>query len=318
MEFSSPMGRKLDSLFAKSIKGRRVKAYRLQDAGVELTTFFQSITKGPDIVHFIDGEHGIMFLPGMLKKLNRIRQTPILIGMFHQPPHILQGLINPAITSQLDYITVVSPDQADYFAQYVARENIRVILHGIDTGHFRPVGSKAYTNTLRCLAGGIWLRDYQAVFETARLLRDDKDIEFHLIAANLDKPEDLCNVHIHKNISDEEYTRLFQESDALFMPMEAATANNVILESIACGLPVVSSDLPSVKAYLPGGEALLVKDNDPRAFARILRDLSEHPEKRMNMSKEARRRAEELSWPNIARQYDTFYTELLDNRRKSL
>ncbi len=64
-------------------------------------------------------------------------------GDFHQPPHILEGLINPEITSHLDYITVVSPDKAGNFAQYMAREDIRVILHGIVTSHFRPAGSKA-------------------------------------------------------------------------------------------------------------------------------------------------------------------------------
>jgi glycosyltransferase involved in cell wall biosynthesis len=66
-----------------------------------------------------------------------------------------------------------------------------------------------------------------------------------------------------------------------------------------------------------GGEALLVKDNDPRIFADILRDLLRHPEKRQQMSRQARQRAEELSWPKIAKQYDTFYTEILESRRNS-
>jgi hypothetical protein len=63
--------------------------------------------------------------------------------MFHQPSHILERLICPTIIVQPDFITVVSPDKAGNFAQYMAREDIRVILHGIDTGHFRPAGSKA-------------------------------------------------------------------------------------------------------------------------------------------------------------------------------
>jgi hypothetical protein len=35
------------------------------------------------------------------------------------------------------------------------------------------------------------------------------------------------------------------------------------------------------------------------------------------MSRQARQRAEELSWPNIAKQYDTFDTEILESRRNS-
>lgn len=312
--FSNLAGRKLDSLFAKGVKGRGVQAYRLNDAREELSTFFQCVTKRLDIVHFLDGEHGIMFLPGLLKEMKRIKKMPLLIGMFHQPPHILEGLINPKIVSQLDYVAVVSPDQADYFAQYVAKEKIRTILHGIATDHFRPTQNEASTDRLRCIAGGVWLRDYKALFETARLLLEDQGIEFHLISSSLEKPEGLSNVFIHKNIPDEKYAQLFQESDVLFMPLEAATANNVILEGIASGLPVISSDLPSVKAYLPGDEALLVKDNDPQVFAHSLRDLLQNPEKRLRMSKQARRRAEELSWPNIATQYEAFYTEILKDK----
>jgi len=63
------------------------------------------------------------------------------------------------------------------------------------------------------------------------------------------------------------------------------------------------------------GEALVVNDNDPRIFADILRDLLQHPEKRVQMSRQARQRAEELPWPGIAKQYDTFYTEIPESRR---
>lgn len=317
MEFAGSIGKKLDSLFARSLKERGVKAYRLHDGREEAATFFQAITKGLDIVHYLDGEHGIMFLPGILRNMNRTRQMPISIGTFHQPGHILEGLINPKIVTQLDYITVVSPEQADYFSQFTPREKIRVILHGIDTDHFRPPAHTAPVETLRCLAGGVWLRDYKAVFETARLLRQEPAIEFHLIASQIETPADLDNVFIHKNIPDERYRQLFEESNVLFMPLEAATANNVILEGIACGLPVVSSELPSVKAYLPGDEALLVKDNDPWIFADVLRNLLRNPENRIRMSHQARHRAEELSWPNIAKQYDAFYTEILASRRIS-
>ncbi|HED12514.1 MAG TPA: glycosyltransferase family 1 protein [Gammaproteobacteria bacterium] len=314
MGCSSLMGRKFDSLFARAVKSRKMKAYRLSDAREESLTFFQSVTNKYDIIHFLDGEHGIMFLPGLLKKMRWVKSKPLLIGMFHQPPHILEELINPDIIRQLDYVSVVAPNQVDYFAQHMPRERIRAILHGIAADHFQPAESNASTDRLRCIAGGVWLRDYKAIFETARLMQGEQGVEFHLIASDLEKPADLDNVFIHRGITDEEYMRLFRESDVLFMPMEAATANNVILEGIACGLPVVSSELSSVRAYLPGKEAVLVKNNEPLVFANILRDLLKNPEKRTEMGKHALLRAKQLSWPNIAEQYDDFYTEILAGR----
>ena len=236
--------------------------------------------------------------------------------MFHQPPKILDGLINQDSIKLLDYIVVMSPDQADYFAQYVAKENIHVILHGIDTDYFRPIENKHISGTLRCIAGGTWLRDYQSLFDTARLLKD-QDIEFHIIASNLDLPNDLNNVSIYENISDDKYRELFDKSDVLFMPMEAATANNVILEGIACGLPVISSNLDSIRAYLPGDEAILVENNDPCIFADTIINLLREPGRVTMMSNLARRRAEELSWKNVAMRYSDFYMEIVEDREVS-
>ncbi|MEJ2033660.1 MAG: glycosyltransferase family 4 protein [Deltaproteobacteria bacterium] len=196
------------------------------------------------------------------------------------------------------------------------RTRIRTILHGIAVDYYRPAGKKPASGKLRCLAGGVWLRDYRALFETARLLRDRPEIEFHIIASDLEKPSDLDSVFIHSRVSDEEYLQLFRESDVLFMPLETATANNVILEGLACGLPVVSTELISVRAYVPGPEGLLIKDNDPGAFAGALLKLQQNPGKLRELGARARGRAEQLSWERVGREYTDFYLKIRGRREK--
>ena len=94
------------------------------------------------------------------------------------------------------------------------------------------------------------------------------------------------------------------------LPNIAKGANNVILEGISCGLPVLSTDLPSIKYYVPGNEAILIKDNDPAAFAEALLQLSNNREKLSSMSDLAYERAHELSWEKIAREYEQLYLSL--------
>ena len=107
---------------------------------------------------------------------------------------------------------------------------------------------------------------------------------------------------------------LSAQAMVLFSAFEGLST--AVQESMACGLPVISSELSSVRVYLPGREAILVKNNEPPVFASILRDLLRNPEKRAAMSEQALLRAKQLSWPNIAKQYDDFYTEILADKQK--
>jgi len=196
----------------------------------------------------------------------------------------------------------------------MSRERIWTLLRGVTAEHFRPALQRRHSQKLKCIAGGSWLRDRQALFETARLLRQGARIEFHVISSATDKPPDLDNVIVYNNISDEEYRRLFLDSDVLFMPLESATANNVALEGTAFGLPVVSTDLASLKVYLPDEGCFLVKGNNPAEFAAILTRLADDAGLGGRAAIHARRRTEELSWSNIIRRYENFYTQIVNDR----
>ena len=104
---------------------------------------------------------------------------------------------------------------------------------------------------------------------------------------------------------------LYQQSDMLFLPLTQSTANNTLLEGIACGLPVVSTNLPSIHAYLPGEEGILIKGNAPSLLIEAILKIKTDPDLRQRMAKQARIRAEELSWGNVAQKYEDLYTGLL-------
>jgi len=313
---SVPMGEdefrisRLRDYFKKKLEAESNGVYKLNDADAELNLFLTSLYRKMDIVHMLDAEHSLMYLPFWFRWIKAVKKCPKIIAMFHQPPSILSSLVALKACMLIDCIMVLSGEQADFFKKFVPAEKIKLVFHGIDTGHYRPSNGYKDSDKLKCLAAGVWLRDYDAFIETAKLLEEDSRIEFHIVSTDVQIPAEARNIVIHRNITDAALLSLYQSCHVLFMPLKEATANNVLLEGIACGLPVVSSDLSSVKAYLPGDEAVLIKGNDPVEFSKVLTGLMHAPERLRAMSVAARKRAETLSWPAVAEQYMELYLSL--------
>jgi glycosyltransferase involved in cell wall biosynthesis len=291
--------------------------YKLSDLAAEIEVFLQCLYRKIDIIHYLDGEHSAQFLPRLPKQLGKVR--PKMVATYHQSAEMLDSLIIKDVIARLDCVTVVSPEQVSYFRQFVAPGKIRLILHGIDTDYFRPGSKPKEKGSFKCMTVGYWLRDFKAVRQVAERLAPYKEIEFHVVVSKLTGPrltglEDLANVTLYRDhVDDARLLEQYQQSDILFLPLVQSTANNSLLEGIACGLPVVSTCLPSVKVYLPGKEAILIKDNDPRQLADAILHLVRNPGVRQKMGREARKRAEELDWRKIAPRFEAIYSKLARN-----
>ncbi|MEE8302718.1 MAG: glycosyltransferase family 4 protein [Candidatus Tectomicrobia bacterium] len=90
-----------------------------------------------------------------------------------------------------------------------------------------------------------------------------------------------------------------------------------ILESMAAGVPVVASDLPSVRELMTDGvHGRLVRPDRPDLLARTIRILLEYPEQRQAMGQAAQQRiAQDYTWEQsldrLAIHYRTLHPEVL-------
>jgi glycosyltransferase involved in cell wall biosynthesis len=95
------------------------------------------------------------------------------------------------------------------------------------------------------------------------------------------------------------------------IPLSDATSVS-LLESMACGLPVVVSDLPANRQWVAGGEGGAVVDAaDPAAVAQALRGLRDDPAGRTHMG--AHNRSRVVAQASTASQMDrmaALYTAL--------
>ncbi|MEO6727049.1 MAG: glycosyltransferase family 4 protein, partial [Blastocatellia bacterium] len=73
-----------------------------------------------------------------------------------------------------------------------------------------------------------------------------------------------------------------------------------VIEAMACGLPIVSTNVGGLPYLLEDGkEALLVPPNDHEAMAAAVRRLLTEPGLAATLSRNARRKAESFDWSNV-------------------
>jgi glycosyltransferase involved in cell wall biosynthesis len=227
------------------LKRRPMKWYKVSDLNAELAAFGRCLAGRLDLVHFLDGEHSAQFLPRLL---DGVGSKVLTVASFHQPPDLLEELLDPSVIPGLDHVVLMSPSQRGFFQGRLPDEKVSVILHGVDTDFFRPDGQEPSGSTLRCITAGHWLRDWDVVRSVAERM---PALEFHVVTARETGIEDLPNVVHHRGIDDATLAALYRSADVLFLPLLDSTANNSLLEGVASGLPTITTELESVRAYLP-------------------------------------------------------------------
>jgi glycosyltransferase involved in cell wall biosynthesis len=87
---------------------------------------------------------------------------------------------------------------------------------------------------------------------------------------------------------------------------------NVLVEAMACGVPVVATrSAGTLEVITPGADGLVVDQHEPAAFASALASVIDNSELRAQMSATALLHAERYRTDTIARDYDRVLTEAL-------
>jgi glycosyltransferase involved in cell wall biosynthesis len=120
-------------------------------------------------------------------------------------------------------------------------------------------------------------------------------------------------VHWHSGLSDEQLRELYRRADLLVLPLVDCTANNALLEAMACGVPILTTDLPGVRDYAQPACAQVAPPHDAAAMTDAAQALLADPDRRAAMGAAARRDAEtRFAWPVVARQWIELYARVCD------
>lgn len=300
----------------------RVAVRFVERAGVHnysMASFYDEWAAARDMIahprrafyHVLYGDDSYRYL-GTLGRLTRHR----IVVSYHLPPDALRRRLRHTGHLRLaDAIVVVGTNLVPLFSEWCGNERVHYVPHGVDTEVFRPLDRAEPSGAdapPRILCVGSHRRDFEtlgAVIE--RMGRSAPDVRFVLVVGSSGESfRGHRNVEVRDRVPEPELIRLYQEAAVVLQPMDESTANNSILEGLACGVPVVATDVGGVRAYVDEQCAVLTPPSDAQKMVDGILGIIRDPARGAAMRRAARARALEFSWPNIASRLTELYRRL--------
>ena len=274
----------------------------------ELYKNLRAYSQSKNVVHYLNAERDIRYIMTINKQF---KQT-VFCGTFHKPPAILNKQIKDIkFIKQLQGAVTVGFNQVDYIKERFNIDQVAYIPHGVDTQFFRP--NKSLWKPNRLLFVGQHLRDFDAFnYCITRLAELIKDLSVHVVVhpAYVKKISFHDSITILKNLSDTELRREYQEASLLFLPMLDSTACNSILESLACGLPIVTTNVGGNAKYLENTQSLLVPPKKYDALIDGAFNLLNNESIIKELSELSRTKSMTYDWGKIYKQIRGFHNSL--------
>lgn len=205
-------------------------------------------------------------------------------------------------------------------------EKLDILARGIDAGLFNP---QRRSERLRTQLG---LRPDQLLVTLVTRMAQEKNLDLAFAAFRAiqqvvpdarfllvgDGPERKRLQELHPDClfagmrRGEELAEHYASGDLFLYPSTSETFGNVIMEAMACGLPVVTFDYAAAREHIRSGDngmAVLLDDND--AFIQASVALAQDAALRQRMGTAATLTAHDLSWEKVVRRlHDTIQTVL--------
>ena len=218
-------------------------------------------------------------------------------------------------------------DALDMFRFGCPREKIVIIPNGIDTEKFKPE-NQGLPNTIfwggRFVSGkGLEylikaLKIIEKKHHNFRLIMAGDGYLFHKIHNLVDDYGLSKNVIFEGRVPHNEIPKFLNSASIYVLPSIREGMPYALLEAMACGRPVVASNIPGINDVITNGEnGLLVPPCDPNALANAILRLIEDHALRRKLRRNARKlMVEKYSWDIIAGRTEKVYYEMAEEANR--
>jgi glycosyltransferase involved in cell wall biosynthesis len=209
-----------------------------------------------------------------------------------------------------DAVIVTTAELADYAARRVTRARVHLIPNGVDVARFAPgeQGPDSAGGAGRPAGGPVLFvgrlthqKNLRALLEAAAEVQRELALRLEF-AGDGPLRADLADaagrlglaVHFHGTLPQEELPALYRRARVFVLPSHWEGHPKALLEAMACGLPVIVSDVPGSREVVRDGlDGLVFPPGDVGALARRLRAVLTDPALAQRLGRAARRSAEE-------------------------
>jgi glycosyltransferase involved in cell wall biosynthesis len=257
-----------------------------------------------------------------------LHSRPIIVtvqgsDIFQVPTHPIGAWLTTRILRRCDRITALSQALKDATASLgIHTEKIRVVPNGVDTTRFTPPVNSSrddvilYVGTLIERKGLEYLLSaMSAVFESFSSYRlalvgeGPQESKLKQLAEDLGVAKRVSFL----GFQPPERVRMWmQRAKVLVLPSLEEGMGVVLLEALACGTPVVGSQVDGIQEVITPDVGLLVPPADSAALSKAIQSILSNTQRWTDMSQHARERAvTHYDWDYVADQFITLYQSMV-------
>ncbi|MCS3753157.1 glycosyltransferase involved in cell wall biosynthesis [Salinibacter ruber] len=255
-----------------------------------------------------------------------------LLGMWRVLMTKITDRLDQEALREMDVVLVENEWMLEHVEQKAPCTEVIFCPPGIDTSQFTPSGTPFDERDYILSVGrfGDPRKNPELLFQAYANLRECLgDTTPRLVLAGRTAPspeawelaEDLGvrdKITFHEDISTDRLSSLYREAKLFVLSSDEEGLGLVILEAMASGIPVVSTDCGGpATAVKPGETGTLVPTGDPSAMCEAMKTLLQSPPKLERFGERARQRTETVfSQKATGTRFLKVYDQLLDKRNE--
>jgi len=210
-----------------------------------------------------------------------------------------------------------------YYSKFVMKEKLEVIPVGVDTERFIPKVNRNSGDSPNLLAVGYLIKrkGFHILIQSLKRVADEyphvtlrilgngpEEINLRKLAKKLGLTRNIKFLGFIPNLQTLDY---YQSCDIFCNPTLYEAVGQVNLEAMACGKPVIGTNVGALPEIITNDVGILVEKENPEQLANAIIRLIENRKMRNQMGKNARKRVEKnYSWDVVINQYIQVYEEM--------
>ena len=278
----------------------------------------------PEIVYLISKIKKIPYIAHIHADVSPSGKLGFLLPFYKKM--FLQRILNSAskiVVPTTDYVNLISKKYA------IPKTKIYRIPNGVDLEHFRSMSTRLH-NPVRLLSIGRLSKpkNIPLLIQSFKLVigNNSRNAELHIVGegeeksriSSLIKKEELeKKILLHGALLGKDLYDIYSYSDIFILTSECESFGLVLIEAMASGLPVVVSDITSVKNIVKNNITGLLIKQTPEDFAQAVEKLLCNPGLRKKIIENGLQEAKKYDWNEIVRKFEHIYELVHKNSKKT-